>query len=685
MNKMDIDHSQTMTGTPMQMLTHKEAFAMCDSKTIIQATELPAQYVHDVSSFVGEPTEMKQSSYEDSLFRKDVAGTPIVSYPATFDENRNGWRASLGSGTQTRQALPMKASVEDEMLETENYRETPEGLFLKHHNGEETRVTNVRIRIRKKILRYSDQDHVREHYSVEVHSAFWDSPKMMEPIAKEKMKDLFELIKREYVDAYILTNAPRAHDVLELYRTDVFRLSQQSWEIVRVAERRGWIQLKGTISYEPGDDPYYHSAPIPNISHLSTEQRRQVFIDGNRMLDVGRRGAAIGALAVFSHMGYSNFWFEKIGIPCQFALFLHGETGSGKTQICREISNVFETDRRKKNLRFSATDASFAEMVEMVQDSCILIDDFSATHSKTQKEALTALEKRLRIAGDRDLPTKMRHGRLHQYMLRSVILMTGETEAAGLAKSSTLRAISVPLRKENVDWRVLSEFQEHAERMKLYFAWYIEYLSERMPSYLHKLRADVQRSRAERTYYKEARLRDASILFEIQTELIRDFAMWMGLSEAEADKAVAPFLQIHDILRENARASRLLTAAERFLIGFQQALNEFPGAAIAKTEEEYASNEAAFVGFYAEDALWLNFEKASGIVKKFYYQQGEEVVMSPDQIKKQLHEAQILRASKNSKGTMDYVKRAKKGSRKRMVVLGKIAMDKALKRLLEEE
>lgn len=671
-----------MKPTPMKVLGYEPVQAACDVIARFLATSSPINSIHDVEASEVNIGRMSESNYGDAVLRSAGIGSSFAGFPAAYDNRRDSWEVSA-EPEPLRQSLPQDPTDTGEgMLETENYREAREGLFMKFRNGAEKKVSNIRIRISRKVLRYCSQDDIRECYAVEVYSDGWDTPRILDAIPKEKMKDIFDLIRREFGDAFILTNV---HEVLELYRTDVFRKSMESWEIVKVAARRGWINMDGTISYAPGDDDYYRSAPIPEVRDFTIEERRRIFMEGSRFLDVGRRGATIAAVVAFAHLGFSNFWLERIGIPCQFALFLHGETGSGKTQIGRAITNVFELERRKKNLRFSATDASFAEMVEMVQDACILVDDFSATQSDVQRDAIRKLEKHLRVAGDRDLPAKMRHGRLHQSTLRSVILMTGETEAAGLAKSSALRAISVQLHKEEVDWSVLTSFQEDNERIKLYFAAYIAFLEAQMPSRLEEFRGKAKRLRAESSTLREARLRDAGIVFGLQGQLIRDFALWMGLTPEEASEAIAPFGKIEEILRDNARAARLLTAAERFLLAFQQVLNEYPGSLIAENEAEYAADEGAYVGFNDADTIWVHFEKAAGFIKKYYRQQGEEVVISPSQIKKQLCEAGILLANKNSKGTMDFVHRARKGSRKRMIVLYKAAIERKLELLNKEE
>ena len=100
---------------------------------------------------------------------------------------------------------------------------------------------------------------------------------------------------------------------------------------------------------------------------------------------------------------------------------------------------------------------------------------------------------------------------------------------------------------------------------------------------------------------------------------------------------------------------------------------------IAKNELEYTAAESAFIGFLEANEIWLRPAIYQEVVKTLQGQ-NESFSTSFDTIKKMLL-TEGYSKGKNYKDKKEYLVRAKKGSRKRMLVLYR----KKIENFFEEE
>lgn len=111
----------------------------------------------------------------------------------------------------------------------------------------------------------------------------------------------------------------------------------------------------------------------------------------------------------------------------------------------------------------------------------------------------------------------------------------------------------------------------------------------------------------------------------------------------------------------------------RFVVALNQSLGSNQGTRIAQNEDDYARDEENFIGFKEEvsNTLWLRFDDAFALTKKFYAKLGQSWNVKSETLKNSLLRRGISEGVLAPKGSVgnEYLKRAKKGSRKRMLVL----------------
>lgn len=368
-----------------------------------------------------------------------------------------------------------------------------------------------------------------------------------------------------------------------------------------------------------------------------------------------------------------------------FALYLRGKTGSLKTAVASEISNVFDHDRTHATIRMTSTAASISTALAMSRDTCLCIDDFSNSSLPDSRKSESNAELVIRAIGDGILPSKMNvqdFSKIVRPTVRSAVIMTGE-EKLSLGASSLLRVIEIPVDEHTFAGKHLQVFQESPEIMRNYFSLFVQYLS------IHGQEITAAYSRLQNIYrqeyartFKDKRYVDAAVLLRITADAIANFAQFCGTSLSgellsSLQNAIATGVNY------NAQEASTQIPELRFLIALTASIDTSPNSKIALSEDTYVGNEISFVGFWeqGQDFLWIRWDSAVSLVYSYYQRVGEYWLTKESTVKERLLQQGLSKGKCKAQGAAsnEYLVRAKKGQRARMLVLRMDAVQNYMK------
>ena len=614
----------------------------------------------------------KYNSIEECIM---LSGHVIYSYypfRAVYSNEggRSGWIASK------TKCISLSAHKKTGILtlnEGEHYQETEAGVLQKLKKGGSHKICNIRIRILKIVDSYHEEGICEHKLICSIFCDKWDNPKEL-VMKKEEYAQFFDIAKKKFPEIMLMTNSKNS---ITEYLADVYAEANKNCQKDIEIIPRGWFELNGKVIFAKGTSSAYATAPIPNIEELSLIEKQDIYKEGINFLEVGDRKSEISVMFLFAHMGFSAYWFEKGGLPCRFCLYLNGPSGALKTSTANVIANVFEADLSKKNLRFTATDASLKNILHSLRDTTILVDDYSATEAETKKHGTTIMENIIRIVGDGVLPSKMGFGGPVQRKLRAAVIMTGEDDA-GLAESSVLRCVNLSIKRETFSGKHLMKYQG-SEILKKYFALYVKFLElygNEVKVFMEKYLVEFR----ERYTNISPRLRDAAIVFEVQIMLLKKFGEWVGITEEEVTFRLQSLSEgVQTVIFQNNEAQKILPVDQLFLIGLMQSIGSYPNMGLAESEKVYSGSEASFLGFEEKDTgyIWVDFTKAYILNQDYWKRQGRPFLKSAKKVKECLAEAGLIEYRK-SESSIDYLIKSKRGRRKRMLVLIKNKVDEKM-------
>ena len=567
-------------------------------------------------------------------------------------------------------------------LASNNFKESEQGLSIIKNGEDKGSITNATIKvIGLKEIYFSKT--VSEAYYVCSIKCFeaWGNTENKIEVPKNRYKELYDFICRKYPEV----QKPIAKsEIIEEYLTKLFQRDAANITKEIVADKIGWLKVDESIKFYDGYNDFYKNYEIPDISN---NNKSMLFRDGFSFLEVGN-DEVIKILWLVAHLPYTLFWLRKGNVDFRSVIFLQGSTGLLKTAVANVISNVFNKDRHTAIMRMTSTKASIQKNIVMLKDQLVCLDDFSNTEVSSGKRALENAEDVIRAVGDGVFPLKMKvsnFSKLQQENVRSVIMLTGE-EAFSLGRSSYLRTLILPITRETFNGDKLTKFQENSEILRRYFALYISFLEQYGTILANEASLIFKEARK---YYANitelARFIDMASALKVQLDIVTKFAGYCGISDLNG--VVESILKaIEFIIAKNSQSSDMQKPELRFVYALMQTLDTTVYNQIANDELSYINNEKIFVGFKEDEHLWLRFEEAMNIVRNYYAKQGQQWLIQPMSIKKMLLEKGLSEGKLAENGKpAEYLVKAKKGSRKRMLVLKMSAIEALLNDLNMEE
>ena len=567
---------------------------------------------------------------------------------------------------------------ENALVMTKNIYELPDGIYLITKN-DDVKIANYKVRLIEHLKIIEADCLSYDYYRLRI---YCEADGFEETICVkiENYKEVFKIIKSRFPSRHAKVNM---NDENGEYLTAVHQISEQTCRHTCLIADRGWFDQLGKVRYEPGImntkllhelglNLYdYSQASIPELRDLSTGEAREIFKSGYKFLSVGRGRKEIVAIYLFAHIGALIYWMESINYPCRFLLYIYGRTNTGKTSVAELITNVFERDHSKKIFRFSGTRAAVYEYISKNRDNVVLIDDYSHTEKRTQKNNLEIAELLLRAVGDGVIPAKMNNqGGVCHRKVRTAVMMTGETELE-LPLSSQLRLFSIRWLDNIVDKVELSEFQRKTDILRKYYALYLRFLTECGPKIREWADGKILNFRRDIAWVLEPRQVDIAVWFKIVIHVWREFGKWVGEDAEELYNISENFEKdIIELLEINKERCKMAKPSTKFVHALFHMIDNDKRLLIADNEDLFIMNEKIYLGFYTNNnELWLDFDSAYKFVKQYWRDMGEDFMSTERQVKESLSEAGLIWYARNSKGRIEYVKKAKKGHRRRMLVL----------------
>lgn len=613
---------------------------------------------------------------------KDIQSLPLVENIELYKSYIPAISAKLNNENWQYYNNCLVAQSISKFLASNNFKESEQGLSIIKNGEDKGFITNATIRvIALKEIWFSET--VFEAYyvcSIKCSEAWGDVEREIE-VLQNSYKEIYNFICKKYSEVQKPIAKP---ETVEEYLTKLFQRDSANITKEIVADKIGWLEVAGEIKFYDGYNDFYKNYDIPDITSID---KAMLFRDGFSFLEVGN-DEVIKILWLVAHFPYTLFWLRKGNVDFRSVVFLQGSTGLLKTAVANVISNVFNKDRHNAIMRMTSTKASIQKNIVMLQDQLVCLDDFSNTEVSSGKRALENAEDVIRAVGDGVFPLKMKvsnFSKLQQENVRSVIMLTGE-EAFSLGRSSYLRTLILPITRETFNGDKLTKFQENSEILRRYFALYISFLEQYGTILANEASLIFKEARK---YYANitelARFIDMASALKVQLDIVTKFAGYCGISDLNG--VVESILKaIEFIIAKNSQSSDMQKPELRFVYALMQTLDTTVYNQIANDELSYINNEKIFVGFKEDEHLWLRFEEAMNIVRNYYAKQGQQWLIQPMSIKKMLLEKGLSEGKLAENGKpAEYLVKAKKGSRKRMLVLKMSAIEALLNDLNMEE
>lgn len=619
---------------------------------------------------VSVPSDSQQKTFNAPIPAKATA-IPLIH--ARYDENNCLWQCE--SNVASSRSLNV-------VLQGGRYVEAAEGVLSKNRKGELEVVTNATLRIVGIRELWETDSTYTKYFICEIRCAAWEKKTKTIEIKEDEFKTIYQFMRKKFPDIYVVGQSGNA---IEEYLSSVFKNTSSDLPIIRESKLSGWVCWDGKAQYVVGKDGFYKNYSVPQICSTT---RLQDFKSGVQFLSVGNGNPQICILFVAAHLAYLLYWLKRRGLTFQSTFFVRGGTNLLKTAVTRVISNVFNPDRERAVIRLNSTSASTQRTVTYLRDTVVCVDDFSNTESNSSKQATRAAEELIRAVGDGAFPSKCDVTDLSKTthnIVRSVVIMTGE-EGLTLGLSSNLRLLVIPVKKGTFDGKQLRPFQAHPEILSNYFAQFIAFLSKYGESLSESFYADFVEYRTQCAKLFEApRIVDSAAILRLASEVIGRYSQWCGI-EAEQATTFSQYLiqNVFKILQISQQSAKAEQPEILFLRALWDSFDVNKAARLAQDEEAYCQAESEYLGFREPDTqtVWIRPNDAYAVVCSYYAIEHRSWLVGLPRLKEILLEKGLSKG-KRTQNKKEFLCRAKKGTRKRMLVLFVNEVEKMLNGNLE--
>lgn len=613
---------------------------------------------------------------ESELKNSVYSYTPMRVIP---DSNRPCHWSIFQSEPENKEVIPLNG------MSGEFYQECGDGIYSKGDESERRRIFNIKIKLVRVIEIWNEEGLKGKNYVCKIFSDVWCNQYREVVIPSDRYKDLFKVIHKLFPEIFLQDTTS---EIVQEYLTDVYRRDIDEADIDIQSEKIGWLKIYGKIAYMIGNNDFYKSYYIPVINRYD---RVSSFNAGMSFLRVGNGNETISILWLMAHVAFTNYWFNEGGKRFSGVVYLQGATNLLKTSVVKIITNPFDNNRDNATIRITSTMPGIRNILSMLPDTLICVDDFSNTEPAERKKAVENAEYIIRALGDGIFPVKMNVKDFSQAVresVRSTVILTGE-ENLPLGNSSQYRIVTLSVEEGTFDGEALRYFQNHPEIMAQYFSIYVQYLTERGKIISNEISKKITEYANE--FSKEMSIRrfaDTAAFFTVQVDVLFDFAIWVGISAETANQFCNTLkANIKATMTRNQENGTKIKSTLMFLIALWQSFNSSSSTILAESENTYVKDESKFLGFHDEvnNFIWVKPAETYNIVVNYYKKQGKNFLVQFDTLKQVLlREGYIDGILPENDKDGQYVKRAKRDSRKYMLVLKVAEVEKVLETLKEE-
>jgi len=591
---------------------------------------------------------------------------------------------ALKDGTWTVVSNSKAGEMTGFFITGDRFEETPEGIFEMRGKERKSKLTNANVRINSIREVYSDDDNKETILvcAVSCREAWGDAEKFIE-VPSKQYKTIFKRIREEFRDVQL---SAQSIDALDEYLSKVNQRDAKGDGLDLPHEVRslyiGWLTINGQAGYYRGELNFYQGYQIPQVPD---ERRTEIFNAGFGFREVGHCNSVIETLFLFAHTAYTNYFFEKAGCPMRTLLFLKGQTNSLKTSTVSALANMFSAKSNDGGIRLSSTQASLREYIVSLRDNVVLVDDFSNSKGADNIAMERNAEMLIRAIGDGKFSSVMsmsENNKINMRLVRAAVILTGE-EMLNLSQSSLFRILTLEVDQRTFDGNILRTYEDK-RILREYFALFIRFLIDGNAEIIEYCRKNFPKYRS---HYKSIltvpRFIDFAAIMTLEADIICGFARWCNISEIFiTDCREQAINSLLSILLDHQEQSRQQDIVKRFLTALFQTLDGSEGLKIASNENLFSATPSLFIGFREDSSgtLWLRFEEAYTIVREHYRKLNESWLVKGDTIKEELLRRKISVGKLKSEGAVknEYLKKAKKAPRQRMLVLNLEAVKKVL-------
>lgn len=378
---------------------------------------------------------------------------------------------------------------------------------------------------------------------------------------------------------------------------------------------------------------------------------------------------------------------------CDFALWLVGETGQGKSELAALVQQHFGPELNARNFpgNWSSTPNSLEGLTFAAKDSLTVIDDFAPKGSMQDMARYhSTAERILRAQGNNAGRGRMTaQGTLRpEKAPRGLVLATGEDVPKG--HSARARTLILEFPKGGMNWKALTPLQTQA-RSGVFagvMAAYLQWLAPQLEAVRGGRHEALERGRELFAGASHARTPAiaADLLWGADTFLT--FAEGVGALDGVAAKEAQArlLLALQNAVKGQAHHHEAADPVARFLEILWSLLESgqahLKDAATGETPlhkpsrygwQSYSGYEGSawqqrgeHIGWVSMEGIYLNPEATFGAISKFMSRHGEAVAVTSKTLWKRMDERGLLRRGERDRNT---VKVTLGGSRRTVIHL----------------
>lgn len=417
-------------------------------------------------------------------------------------------------------------------LSTNTYRKSI-GEGLEDYNGEE--VTNFEICDLCLMIRYEDTE--LQEYRFKIRLSTGETRQLRMSVEEFRtghwVDDIHGAVcrKRELFREYCrdccgVAALPKHYETRTV-----------GWIKALDGDRQFFITDTGEITGDlPDVLPINEGAQIVPSTHWSEREVAAKFLE---MKNLTKSATALVLMVYTVLASLYSIFKEAVEAP-KFLVALIGEPSAGKTSLAMAVANLYQREQRtepQNSLRSTIT--SIEENLMSYKDSVMIVDDLFPASDRSQQRMLeNTSEKVVRMFGD--AVSKKRSKGFENYETEGMAILTGEYMTG--ATSSLSRCIILELKKGDLNFALLTRYQQDEKMVPAYFLWnFLRFCStENVQQTMRAwIRENVEKKRQQyKSKFSRSRTANVAAYMSTAMEILAEYFHTAGTLSTAAQEAM---------------------------------------------------------------------------------------------------------------------------------------------------